>query len=483
MKIELSELKNEDLLADGRDPKILAGYVYVQPNGAWHAFRVSTGFEKSGDGSLAVLEPGIWISNLKFDASKSIERALPGIVLHSDHWLKMQTDTILTAWGMTGANGRTVARLMASIVHRACALVLEAVEAWDASSATHRRAAILLGSRPSLATAIAGILEKDLLSNRSAEAIVESMLSKTYQLGMSSYVRKNPPEGFVNLSFNFPRLSYALALTREQVPNGGLWKLGPRSAGVSEADFYAAAAKLKEPLIFRTSSFSTTRNDNLDVFAGNNQFEGTYRGLYTRDEYELLRKEWGDTAQSVFVGSGWSASVVGKFLDAFVDVCGGRNVASLSFTANLVAENIFAAAFRKPKRDTGSEPPEAVWLAARDRVVLYPVIQDFVQFGASLRAAQHGGVQIQCPVDPELLSGVLETAWRHGMTLPMDRVAEISALGVAIPYDRASFGGNPVDYTFCAIAQTGKKKSLFVLDEIMDVDQADRSDRMRALFS
>lgn len=484
MKIELSELRTVEALSDTRETKALPGYVYVMPNGAWHAFRVSSAFEKSGDGSLAVLEPGVWISNLSYDEVVAVSKGVPGIALRSDSWLKATTDNILAAWGLTGANGRTIARLMASIVHRSCILVMETIEAWDASATMRRRASTLLATRPSLATAIAGILENDLLANRSTELVVDNMLGKTYQQGMFCYGRKAAPAGFLNLTFNLPRLSHVLALTCENVPNGGAWKVGSRSPDVSQTDFYKGASNLAEPLIFLASPHITTQpSETFDAFIGAKRSNQIYRSLFTREEYAVLRREGGDTVQSVFVGDGWAPSTIGRFLETFADVCGGRHVVAHSFTANLVAENIFAAAFRKPKRDTGSETPETVWLAARDRVALYPIIQDFTQFGASLVGAQHGSIQIQCPVDPEMISGIVEAAWRHGMTMPMDRIAEISALGVSIPYDRASYGGNPVDYTFSAIAQTGKKKSLFVLDEIMDADPADRSNRLRALLS
>ena len=484
MKIDLTDLRSEDALYDPTDTRAMAGYVHVLPNGAWHAFRVSTGFEKSGDGSLQSLEPGLWVSNLPFVETEKICKALPGILLRSEGWLKLTSDNILASWGMTGVNGRTAARLMASIVHRACALVLESVADWDETPAMRRRAATLLGTRPSLATAIAGILEKDLFGNRSVDVAVESMMTKTYQQGMFCYGRKVAPQGFLNLSFHFPRLSHALAMTRDRIPDGGSWKVGPRGQGVSSEQFYQAASRIEEPLIFYANPYvSNSITEYMEAFTGARREQGRFRCLFTRDEYDLIRRETGDTVQSVYVGNGWSRSTIGRFLEVFMGVCGGRHVAAYSFTANLVAENIFAAAFRKPNRDTGSEAPETIWLGARDRIELYKVTQEFYQFGATLVSAQHGVVQIQCPKDPELLSGILETSWRHALTLPMDRVAEISPLGVDIPHDRASFGGNPVDYAFCAIAQTGKKKSLFILDEILDADRADRSDRMRALLS
>lgn len=480
--IEFQDIdKVDEPLLTNRPEDMAAGYVHFLPNGGWHAFRISTGLELSGDGSLKDLDPGLWVTNLSYDKVCVIARDMRHVMLRSDGWLKVTSDQILNASGMENADPRIAARYIATIIHRVHTLAIEAIRETNPEPRFVERARAAIRMRASLASGLYLAHNPSLLQSRSSEKKTASIFSQTYQLGLYCYGRKVAPQGHVNLAFRFPSLSYAMSLTRDQVPGLSAWKIAVKPENVSDAEYIAHAQSMGIPLIFRASmSRSGSIREELDAMTGSNRNASTYRSLFLLDEMLLLRSRTEMTVSTVIGGKSWVDSSAGSLLEGLVSVCGGRRVAAHSLSANLLAENIFASVFRHAQED--SPPPEAVWLAARDRCAMLPIIEVFYEFGATLVTAQYGVVTLQCPQDPELLSGIMDAAWRNGLSLSMGDVTTVRLLGVPLPTEREEYGGNPVDYGFSFIAQKEKKKALLVLDQIMDLPAHEREAQFRKIL-
>lgn len=477
---DLDKVDDTSILTSPEDRA--AGYVHFLPNGGWHAFRVSTDFERSGDGSLRDLDPGIWITNLPWEKASLMGRDLRHVILRSDGWLKMSSEQILLAAGHEHAEPQIAARYLSRVIHRIHNLALETYKRKNLDGRAYTRVRNAIRTRPSLASGLYVAHEAGLLHSKPSEKKIVSIFSQSHQLGMYCFGRKIPPEGHVNLSFRAPSLSYAMKLAQMPVPGLSSWKIGVRPEDVSSQKFVKQIDALNQPTLYRAiQAHSGQALEILDAFTGSNRNTSTYRSLFLPEEIDLLRSRAELAVEAAIAGTCWVDSSMLKALESLIEVCGGRTVAAHSWSANLLAENILASAFRGPQGEVPA--PESIWLAARDRCAMYPVIEALYGFGATLVSAQYGAITMQCPADPEMLSGVIDTAWSHGYSLPMGEIAAIKALSVEIPTERESYGGNPVDYGLCAIAHVANKKALLVLDGVLDLPANKRQERMRAIFS
>lgn len=459
-----------------------AGYVHFLPNGGWHAFRVSTGFEKSGDGSLRDLDAGLWITNLPYEKVSVIASDMRHVMLRSDGWMKATADQILGAGGMENSEPRIAARYIATIIHRVHSLALEMLRDLNPEPRHAARMRAALRTRASLASGLFLAHDPSVLKSRPSEKKTESVFSQVYQLGLYCYGRKVPPQGHLNLSFRFPSLSYGLMLSRDPVPGPSSWKIALKPEELSDFDFIEKLRDMNIPMIFRAShAKSGSMQEEIDAMTGSNRSASTYRSLFLLDEIMLLRSRVEMSLSTVIAGQNWTDTSTGKMLESLVKICGSRKVAAHSWSANILAENVLASIFRHTQSDTPSA--EAIWLASRDRCMMLPVIEALYPFGASLVTAQYGVITMQCPKDPELLSGLMDAAWRAGLSLPMSDVTLVRSLGVDIPSAREDYGGNPVDYGVSLIAQTEKRRALLILDQIMDLPSRKREEQFVKILS
>lgn len=476
-KVDEGALKGETV-----DP--LAGFLYVLPNGAWIACRVSTRYERSGDGSLRDLEPGLWITNLPWERVSALSADLRHVALRSDGWLKLSADQILAISGMDDAAPPVMARYLALITHRIHTLTLDAMRRYNPDPRANARLRNALRTKASLATAIHVIHDGEINRGRPEEKRIAQIFRDSYQLGMFFPGRKVVPEGHVNLAFRLPALGHALLMARQPVPDMATWQIGVRGQDASSASFVEQARRMQRPLIFRAScSAMDGRGEAIDAMVGASRHASTYRTLFLPEEIDLLMKRVEMSVEAVVGGGGWRPTCTGKLLDAMIETCGGVVVASHALSAHILAENILASAFRFSQAASDVPPAEGIWLAARDRCRMFPAIEAFYDFGASLVTAHYGCITMQCPADPELLAGCLDTAWQFGLILPITDIRRLAAMGVPIPFDRSEFGGNPVDYGFSLIAQRAKKKALLALDDVMDAPMGERSERFKAILS
>lgn len=459
-----------------------AGYVHFLPNGGWHAFRISTGFEKSGDGSLRDLDAGLWVTNLPYEKVSVISADMRHVMLRSDGWLKVTADQILSAGGLENSDPRIAARYIASVIHRVHGLAIEMLRDYNPEPralAKHRNA---IRQKASLASGIFTAHDPSVLKARPSEKKTENIFSQAYQLGLYCYGRKIPPQGHMNISFRVPSLSYALMVAKDPVPGPSQWKIAVKPDDFSDDDFLKGLQDMNIPLVFRANHVkSGSMQEEIDAMTGSNWSSSTYRSLFLMDEIALLRSRIEMSLTTVIAGQSWAETSTGRMLRSLINICGSREAAAHSWSANILAENILASVFRHTQSEVPS--PEALWLSARDRCMMLPMIESLYAFGATLVTAQYGVITMQCPKDPELLSGLIDAAWRNGLSLSMGDVTSIRSLGVEIPVNKEDYGGNPVDYGLSFIAQTEKRRALLILDQVMDHPSSQRSERFQKIFS
>lgn len=480
--IELHDLDSMDEDAiRGAPIQPLAGYLHFLPDGSWMANRISTSCVREGSDSLRGLEAGLWITNLSWEQTSALNSGMRHIKLRSDGWLKLSCSQILAMAGMDDASAPAITTFLASVVHRIHDLSLGLARRMNPDPRFQSKVRASILTKPSLASALHVLHGNEIQNGRPSEKRIASIFKDTYQLGLFPQRRKTTAEGQLSLSFRFPALSHALQVTRDPIPDLSPWQVGIRKRDISADAFISGAREIGRPVIFRAGHMlNEVQTPLVDALMGANRASSTYRSLFLSEEIDLLLPRSDILVEAVMVGGGWRMSSTRAILEAMVQVCGGVQAASHSLSAQILAENILASPLRIPPGESDVQSAEGIWLTARDRCRMFPAAEAFESFGATLVSGNSGCVTIQCPGDPELLSGVLDAAWHQGMLLPIGMIRPLESIGVVIPRERHDFGGNHVDYSVCMIAQTARRKALLSLDDVMDAPETERSERFRA---
>lgn len=484
--VVLVDLDQESDMLD-EERMLRPGILLVDEEDRWVAFRSHTGFREAGMGAPQRLEPGLWLSNLDFDDVRAISR-LKGSTLRADSWLKIPMARLMAAWGIDGRSIEEAAPLVGTFADRIVRLVQEAVapqaRALKINDPQDIRTQLIRAA--SLATGIANLNAPALREGGVSDKRVGDHFNRTYQWGVFIKGRKLEEEDQVKLTFSFPKLSYGLAITSGLVPGPGKWQLARREDDVSTQGFVDEIVDMGCPAIFRAtckpgSDFVPEYADAFIAPPGSGS-DGA-RTRFIAEEVITLSEFYDVAIESAVCGPGWVESATGVLLRELEKAAGGPAAARGSWSVAMAAENILSSAFRKHKSGEPQEFGEPIWLAARDRVAMMPAIQAFYDVGAILVSAMQGTITVKCPRDPELLIPVVDTAWEHGLTLPLDEVDGLDALGVSIPTDQSRFGGNDVDYLFATLVHLRKKRALYCLDTVQKAPQAKRAEEFRKAAS
>lgn len=460
---ERESLEEERLLRPGV-------ILFDAEGGSWRAFRPSSGFDEAGMGAPTRLEPGLWLSNMDFDRTRALARP-KGVTMRHDGWLRVKMDRIVAAWlGEDQPLERSVP-LVASFSDRVVRLIQESI------SPHLRRLGIQdpgeirtqLTRASSLAGGIANLNASAIRAGDGGDKRITDHFNRTYQWGMFIKGSKVDEEGHVRLTFSFPRLSYALAITAGQVPTGQGWQLARRGDNETTQDFINQILDTGRAPIFRASirPGASAIPEYVDAFISPlHSSEDGSRTRFIAAELQILADHYDIAVESAVCGEGWGDSATGLLLRELEDIAGGPRAARASWSVALAADNILSSAFRKPRSGQPADYAEPIWLAARDRAVMLPVIQAFYDAGATLVSAMQGTISIKCPSDPELLISVLDMAWEKGLTLALDEVEMLSAMGIDVPAEESRFGGNDVDYPLASLVHARKKRALYLLDSV-----------------
>lgn len=451
-------------------PDLKIGIALFDFAGAWHAVNTSTGIDCAGAGSIADLPRGLWLTDLGYREANGV--GVRGQLVKRADWIKPGIDGIRRAWGLSGASTRAASRFIAPLATRTGRLLIEAF----ARDPDYLEDIEIICSRlrgaPSMTTGVGQVLQGRIDAALPADKLAQSHLSKAHLGGIYIPDWWTPADNTRTLDFSLPKLSHALAVTRAPVPSSATWAVGRPATGVSAESFLDTILEDARPYLVNAEVEVSPGQTpvHLETFI-NGPKSSHYRYYYTTDEIRALRAAGLKVdVRGVSAGGDWQPSDTGELLDHLVEAAGGREAAGISWSVNIVAENILGGAFRPVSREADCLPPEGVWIAARDRSLMLPVVSALSDAGAVLVSASCGAITVKVPDDPEILMSVVLAAWEQGAYLPSDTVAELKEIGVEAPWDMESWGGNPVDYLPAAASHRLRKNALWQLDGVQDLD-------------
>ena len=469
MPIQLTDIEDDDEIAP-EPVRSRVGCLLFDDAGSWTAVCPALGHRSEGQGPPDRLPPeGLWLVNRDYRTVRGLQDANPGINLRLSSWMRVALEDMPREWGISDITSVSNTEAIASILDRVHGISLEAVRKSGFSG--YRQEADLFGAieqAPSLATGLRKVFNRDMDASVPGDSKVRKRIVEALGYGVSRLQEREVRPGEIMLHARVPRLSHALRVTGAGVPCAGKWQKASLPEGeplehrVSELEALdlpvMVIANVKErPGLTHEYYGSWVRPNNKAI----------RRISYTLDEVRELLPWFTFEDYSVIVGPGWRKSVTGKMISSLVEVGGGREVASTTWSANAAAENILCGGFRKIN---GSEnlPPECVWLTARDRMEMAAPIRALSDCGATLVSAYAGGVSVKVPEDPEMISLAVNAGWEAGLQFPVGMVRELQAMGIEPPVDAESFGGAPEDLILGQVNHRGQRNAMWRFDEILE---------------
>lgn len=470
---------NRDLPEPKPDP---IGVVLLDPFGNWEVAR-RDGYRMSGSGPVMGLKrSSSWLNNLPFEDSRS--------VFNSDehkqnvrgaNWLLYGLDEVLREWGYSRLDARNAAAFLSSITGRVFDIVDGMLRAQGVKSPEKRLREICRSA--SLATGLMSVMETGIRKSVPADDKIREHLERTYQNGMP-HRNEAVSDSEMRLDFRFPRLSYALKLAQVRVPLDSEWQKAGRSEEMSQDDFVGEVVSLGRPAIFR-ALFSYDREIHprwLGDVVGHK--EGTERSRFLLDEVVGVPEMEKRIESALISKAGDGPSVVSGVLNNIVKAFGTESAACLSWTAGLVAENVIAAPHRAGRSTQAAVSAEQVWLAAKDRMMMAPLMRALTESGCIVSSARGGRVTVLAPRVPEVLLAATGLAWDHGAHLPLGQAMELQkGFQTDLPTERSAFLGSDADYLVAAANHKGDRRTLWGLDAICDEPDPDaRAARAKAVL-
>lgn len=466
------------------------GFLAMTEAGPWFAYHGDANIQLASEGSLKPLAGHFWITDIPFEKIKPVSDEVRSANFRSDGWLRLTAAQMRVSWGLTEVSPARATRMLSGSASRIWRLVQETLirDMAERSSSMPPDIFRKIQRSASLATGIALAHAVRLEAATPEDERAREHLRRAYQSGMYIPGRKGVDIGEVRLTFQFPRLSYALKITEAPVPAAAVWQAATRRDKLSSEEFVNNLASTGRPAIYKAVSDLTLSGtpEVVEAFANRPGSGETHRTRWTEEEIRILSRFGVMSVEGAIAGSGWVESSTGRLLRTLQEVAGGEVPAAGSLSVGIAAENILTSAFRKTGKDSKDREvgsPEAVWLAARDRAAMFPAVMRLCEVGASLVSAQGGTIVVKAPSDPELLMVLVATAWEAGLHLPLGEAEALSAMGVAIPTEIALFGGKDVDYPLSLVVHKGQRVALWRLDEVMDVPAGKREEAYLALLS
>lgn len=465
------------------------GFLLMTETGPWFAYHGAAKLQLASEGSLKPLAGHFWISDIPFERIKPVSDEVRSANFRSDGWLRLTAAQMRASWGVVEAPPARAARILAGSASRIWRLTQETLcrDMAERSGSIPPDMFRKIQRSASLATGVALAHGARLEAPTPEDERAREHLRRAYQSGMYIPGRKGVDIGEVRLTFQFPRLSYALSLTEKPVPGLAVWQAATRRDKLSSEDFVRNLSETGRPAIYKAVSDLSRGGipEAIEAFANRPGSGETHRTRWIEEEIHILARYGAISVEGAIAGSGWVESSTGRLLRTLRDVAGGEGPAAGSWSVGVAAENILTSAFRKAGKDSKDREvgsPEAVWLAARDRVAMLPAVMRLCEVGGSLVSAQGGTIVVKAPADPELLMVLAATAWEAGLHLPLGEAEALNAMGVSIPMESSLFGGKDVDYPLSLVVHRGQRVALWRLDEVMDFPIAEREKAYRVLM-
>ena len=457
----------------------------------WFAFRGPDQFQLPGRGALSGLPKGRWLVNLDYQKTRMLDQGMDIALVH-DGYLRTSISDIEYAMGVSGRPLDKRALVTWSLVDRVLRLMGDAFMVAHKGPGKKGRNDVLraLNKGGSLATCISWANMAGMRDSRNDELIILEQFRHLWHPAIFIRGRKaEETPGMRMFSLSFPRLSYAQMLTSEPVPKRSRWQIATREADQGMDAFFKEVLDSKRPAIFRAdyrarpgmeTEFSQAAVNPLRI-GGESYKSDTFRSRFLLEDIASLDRFYEFALEGAYVGEGFIPSSIGKLIDGLLETAGGAGAAHASFSAAIAADNILASAYRKNK-DAPEGYGESVWIAARDRAAMFPLIEEIYGLGATMVSATLGRVKILCPDDPEILEMVLSCAWEMGVTVVPEDVPALIADGVEIPSDPSRWGGKSVDYPLSSIVHKGARKALWALDGVQDLPPEERAKKFRIMM-
>lgn len=363
---------------------------------------------------------GIWLTNRPFTELQTDWHEQPLDHLKADGWIGPKWHQILMEWGLSMPLREGSAQRLAELAGRVVRIGTRAASAMRSGS----------GSRPvpagqavfrhaSFPLAIRSVIARRLEATRPIQAALHEVSRDLHLFGTVG----SPTQGRgrnLTLTFVRSRFGWISMLAGNCVPSPGLW----RQVELSEPPqmlgdrLFSELAALRRPVIvlagFRPYTLVLPAWVRCWV-AGHPGSCG--RRSFVLEEVNLLRRHGEFFVREAFAGPGWqpvAGSLLRRLLVELAKVCGGKNIAALSWSAGLAAENLLLAAAAPPAGDHCSSPLEAVWLAAQDRIASVPAIQAVDACGAALIGTRGGTLHVRVHESRDAVLELIQSLWRLG---------------------------------------------------------------------
>lgn len=484
MDISFSKVSDDDQEVFDEKP-LPIGIIMLEnaEGGPWEMRRGASrtepeGFRSSGEGDIRGIRPGTsWVNNLSFNDSQSVfNHGGMGAAVRSGAWFGSEVSEILQEWKFDEIGLEKGADFMATVCARISAIGYDMCLLSDRKNAA--KAARELYRASSLATGLMSFNERGVTRSAPKSKEMEEHLKQALQNGIP-WVGGNPPEDELRLEFRFPRIAHALRTVDCVVPVSGDWKRATIPAEADTEEFVSKMiAQFGKHVLFRAvyDLDSSVHPSWVQAILGT--YKETDRTRFTGGEMEAFSGgDYKRRVSSIMVPEqGGIKAATHDLVSLILDSFGGKMAAKMSWSAGLFVENALMSAFRSGKTRKSMVTGEAVWVAAQDRILMYPLISALADCGATILKARNGRVLISIPNAPESVMNVSYTAWEMGAYLGYgDAVKIASSMQVELPSDRASWPGDDTDHMIAALNHNRARRELWNLDGLTRIDAKERA--------
>lgn len=483
MDIVFSKVSDDDReIFDERPLPI--GFIMMESaeGGAWEMRRSPSGndtegYRDSGTGEVRGIRPASsWINSLSFQDSQSVfNHAGQGWSVRSGVWFGLEVDEILKEWKLDEIAIDKAADFMATICARISGITYDMCLLSDKKTAAKATREMYRAS--SLATGLLSFNEAGVMRSVPSSKEMEEHLRQTLQNGIP-WVAGKVPEDEIRLEFRFPRVTYAMKALDCTVPLSGEWN---RAMIPEDMDANVFVSQIIEKFGKHTLFRAVYDLDSMSQPAWSQAIIGSYKGTdrtrFTGGEMETFcEPHYTRRVSSAMVPEkGCTKSSTMDLLDLIVESFGGLTAAQMSWSVGLFVENALMSAFRSGKTRRSSVSGEGVWVAAQDRILMYPLIRALSECGATILKARNGRVLVSVPRAPENIMNLTYAAWELGAHLGYRDAVQIAAsMQVELPTDRESWPGDDTDHMIASLNHNRSKKELWSLDGLTRLESKER---------
>ena len=446
----------------------------------------ATGSQVLGPDCNDVLVPpknGIWLTNRDFVELSAIGMDHRGGHVKPDGWMGPQWDQILTEWGLRMPLQDQAAQALAEMAGRVVRLGISAASGMGSQSREQScQAELGVGRHPSFSSALRPMIQRRLDKTRPGQVALHEVSRDLHLFGTA--VAPPPISGRRSaVTFIRSRYCWANMLAALKTPLPGLWqRIELPETPVTLCDRLLGELDDFERPVIVAGGF---RPFTLVLPPWVRSWLAGYAGSYGRrsfilEEIRLLRTHGEFCVREAFAGPGWrpaADALQRQFLQGLARVCGSAQVAMLSWSAGLAAENLLLAAATRPGEFRVSFPLESSWLAAHDRIAAVPAMEAVDSCGAVLISARAGTLCVGIRESREAVLKLVRALWELGWW----PAGGLRGSLAQIAGNPDQFGGSAEERAIAVAMRDGPEGIAGQLDRLPDLPVAIRRKRTRAL--